>query len=197
MHTIQCPQKTTKGNTMIYKKLLWKLKIEQTEPHKTKGWMQVLRKDRQFLLHWWHSSCYLCYKLGHKPWMRKGRDWDYDKRNLINSAAHLWHRYYITITKSWWQMFVSDCCLTPTRQWFMQLYHSENKLIFNEMMMRSILYKTNTLSSIVIVLSHWNNIPRVDMSLHSDTLSWFRANQPLFFLLNVACLVWKQQIPIL
>ena len=26
---------------------------------------------------------------------------------------------------------------------------------------------------------HWNNSPRVDMSLHSDTLFWFRANQSL------------------
>jgi hypothetical protein len=35
------------------------------------------------------------------------------------------------------------------------------------------------------------------MSLHSDTLFWFRANQPLLFLLNAACLAEKQQIPIL
>jgi hypothetical protein len=36
----------------------------------------------------------------------------------------------------------------------------------------------------------------VDMSLHSDTLFWFRANQSLHFLLNDACLAEKQQIPI-
>ena len=35
--------------------------------------------------------------------------------------------------------WVSDCCLTPTQQFF-QLYHVENKLIVNEMMMRSALY---------------------------------------------------------
>ena len=35
------------------------------------------------------------------------------------------------------------------------------------------------------------------MSLHSDTLFWFRANQSLVFLLNAACLAEKQQIPIL
>jgi hypothetical protein len=40
--------------------------------------------------------------------------------------------------------------------------------------------------------SHW-----VDMSLHSDTLFWFRANQSLLFLLNAAFLAKKQQIPIL
>jgi hypothetical protein len=35
------------------------------------------------------------------------------------------------------------------------------------------------------------------MSLHSDTLPWFRANQYLLFLLNAVCLAEKQQIPIL
>jgi hypothetical protein len=35
------------------------------------------------------------------------------------------------------------------------------------------------------------------MSLHLDTLFWFRANQSLLFLLNAACLAEKQQIPIL
>jgi hypothetical protein len=53
------------------------------------------------------------------------------------------------------------------------------------------------LSRIFIVLAHCNNSPRVDMSLHSDTLFWFRANQSLLFLLNAACLAEKQQIPTL
>jgi hypothetical protein len=43
-----------------------------------------------------------------------------------------------------------------------------------------------------ILLAHWNNSPRVDMSLHSDILFWFRANlQSLLFLLNAACLVTR------
>jgi hypothetical protein len=87
--------------------------------------------------------------------------------------------------------WVSDCCLT--------LYHGENKLIFNEMMTRSTLYQTNTLSWIfLIVFAHWNKSPRIDimMSPHSNTLSWFRANQSLLFLLNAACLAEKHQIPI-
>jgi hypothetical protein len=52
-------------------------------------------------------------------------------------------------------------------------------------------------SWIFIMLVHWNNNPWIDMSLHSDTLSWFRTNQSLFFLLNDACLAEKQQVPIL
>jgi hypothetical protein len=28
-------------------------------------------------------------------------------------------------------------------------------------------------------LAHWNNSPQVDMSLHSDILSWVLANQSL------------------
>ena len=50
---------------------------------------------------------------------------------------------------------------------------------------------------IFIVLAHWNKSSREDMSLHSDTLFWFRANQSLLFLLNATCLAEKQQIPIL
>jgi len=90
----------------------------------------------------------------------------------------------------WVSELVSDCCLT--------LYHGENKLIFNEMMTRSTLYQTNTLSWIfLIVFAHWNKSPRIDMSHHSNTLYWFRANQSLLFLLNAACLAEKHQIPIL
>ena len=44
------------------------------------------------------------------------------------------------------------------------------------------------------MLAHYNKSPRVDMSLHSDTLFWFRANQYLLFLLNAACLAEKQNI---
>jgi hypothetical protein len=38
------------------------------------------------------------------------------------------------------------------------------------------------------VLAHWNNSPWIDMSLHSDTLSWFWANLSLFFLLKLGTL---------
>jgi len=73
-----------------------------------------------------------------------------------------------------------------------ELYHGDTKLYFNNMMMVPVLYYTNTLSPIIIVLAHWNNSPGINMSLHSDTLSWFRANQSLLFLLNDVCLAEKQ-----
>ena len=44
----------------------------------------------------------------------------------------------------------------------------------------SILYKTNMMSWNFIVLAHWNNSPRVDMSLHLNYLSWFQANMSAF-----------------
>ena len=94
-------------------------------------------------------------------------------------------------------MLLSEWLLFNANSGIFQLYHGENKLIFNEMMMRAALFYTNTLSWIFIVLAHWNNKPRVDMSLHSDTLFWFRTNQSLLFLLNAACLAEKQQILIL
>jgi hypothetical protein len=69
----------------------------------------------------------------------------------------------------------------------------------NEMMMMKDRFDLDQLAELDFyrVLVHWNNSLRRDISLHSDTLSWFRANQSLLFLLNAVCLVEKQQIPIL
>ena len=58
------------------------------------------------------------------------------------------------------------------------------------LMMRLTLYQTNTPSWNFIVLDQWNNSPRIDMSPHLNTLSWFRANQSLPFLLHAACCVF-------
>ena len=89
-----------------------------------------------------------------------------------------------------------DCLLiwliTPTQQ-FLKLYHGKNKLISNEMMMRSTLYLTNTLSAgslkqqstdgHVAPLGHINLIPSQPL--------------PVFALINAVCLAEKQQILIL
>ena len=47
---------------------------------------------------------------------------------------------------------------------------------------------------IFMELVHWNNGPQVDMSLHSDTSSWFQDNQSLFLLVNDVYLAEKQRI---
>jgi hypothetical protein len=47
---------------------------------------------------------------------------------------------------------------------------------------------------VFISLADWNNSPQLDLLLHSDTLSWFWANQPLFLPLNAVCLTKNQQI---
>ena len=65
-----------------------------------------------------------------------------------------------------------------------QLYHGENKLISNEMMMMTALYY-NTLSWIFIVLAHWNNSPRIDIFPHSETLSC----PPVFALSPYCCVL--------
>jgi hypothetical protein len=111
-------------------------------------------------------------------------------QNNIHMTYIKWHTHGLQNTSmSEWLLFNANSAIV-------KLYHGENKLIFNEMMMRSALYYTNTLSCIFfIVLAHWNNSPRVDLSLHSDTLFWFR-DQSLLVLLNAACLAEKQQIPI-
>ena len=48
------------------------------------------------------------------------------------------------------------------------------------------------LSWIFIVLVHWDNSPRVDMSYHSETLSRFRATESLLLLSNVVCSTERQ-----
>jgi hypothetical protein len=58
------------------------------------------------------------------------------------------------------------------------------------------LYVTDFMSRRINIYYEYNSL-RVDMSLHSDTLFWFRANQSLLFLLNDACLSEKQQLLIL
>ena len=58
---------------------------------------------------------------------------------------------------------VSEWMLFNANWTIFQLFHGENDFIFNELMMRSTLYQTNTLSWIFIVLAHWNNSPRIDM----------------------------------
>ena len=81
--------------------------------------------------------------------------------------------------------WVSGWLLFNANSAIFQLCYGENKLIINEMMMRSALFWTNTLNWIFIVLAHWNNSPRVEMSLHSDTLFWFRANQSLLIVFRL------------
>jgi len=82
---------------------------------------------------------------------------------------------------------VSERLLFNAISAILQLYHGENKLIFNEMMMRSTFYYINRFSWNFIVLTHWNNSLWIDMLPHSETLSWFRHNRSLLFLLNAAC----------
>jgi hypothetical protein len=84
------------------------------------------------------------------------------------------HSTYKNVNK-----WVRNFCLTHQ---FFQLFHGENKLIFNERVMRSTLYYTITHSCICNVLAHRNNYP-----LHTDTLSSFRANQSLLFIFNGTC----------
>ena len=44
---------------------------------------------------------------------------------------------------------MSDWLLSNANSVIFQLYHGENRLIFNEMMMSSVLYYTNTIISIL------------------------------------------------
>jgi len=89
-----------KEQTIIYKTLKTKLKIEQHKPIKNWEWTRVLRTDKQFLLHKWHPSCCSCYKPGEShEW---GKDWIMIMIMIMitTNGTHpwsLWHRYSVTV----------------------------------------------------------------------------------------------------
>jgi hypothetical protein len=68
----------------------------------------------------------------------------------------------ITLTRV--NEWVSHCCLAPSEQ------------CFSYIMARTSYFSTGwwwcTLCLIFLELAHWSNSPRVDMTLHLDTLSW-------------------------
>ena len=63
---------------MIYKTLHRKQRINQHKPIENRGWTRMLRKGKQFLLHWWHLTYYSYQKSTEKLGMRKGWECDYD-----------------------------------------------------------------------------------------------------------------------
>ena len=99
----------------------------------------------------------------------------------------LWERKSLQILYECWRRAYHALLA----QLFIQLWNHSwwEQVVFDAVMMRSALYWTNTLSWIFTVLDHWSNSPRVDMSLHSDTLSLFWANQSLLLHLNDVWLV--------
>ena len=82
---------------------------------------------------------------------------------------------------------MSDCCLTQTQQFFSYIM-ARKKLFAMSWWWGPVCTRPTPLVWFLIVLAHRNNSPPIDMLPHSDTLSWFRANQSLLFLLNAACL---------
>ena len=88
-----------------------------------------------------------------------------------------------------WLEWVSDYCLKSIQQFFSYIMVRTSQFSVRRWWGPLCTRPTRWVGS--LVLAHWNNSPRVDMSLHSDTLFWFRANQSLLFLLNAACLAKK------
>ena len=62
-------------------------------------------------------------------------------------------------------VWMSDCRLTLSKQFFSSIM-ARTILIKEMMMMMSALYYSNAFSWIFIVLIHWNNSSRIDMSLY-------------------------------
>jgi hypothetical protein len=70
------------------------------------------------------------------------------------------------------------------------VHMSSSTYISNNENLKSGECKGNTLQNVQV---HWKNSLRVDMSLQSDTLSWFRANQTSFLLLMLRVSQWSSK----
>jgi hypothetical protein len=68
--------------------------------------------------------------------------------------------------------WVSDCYLRPIQQLFS--YIEQINYQWDDDEVRFVLDQHAELD--FIVLAHWNNNSRIDISLHSDTSFWLRAN---------------------
>jgi hypothetical protein len=110
-----------------------------------------------------------CFSAKHAALRRKSKDWL--ARNQDNVSA--------------------GCCFGALKM------YTENKVISAKVLCLTLQSTHCHNTFIAVFILSRNNIPRLNMSLRSDTLSWFRANQSLLFLLNAACLAEKQQISIL
>ena len=113
----------------------------------------------------------------------------------------LYKRWYLNCvrTRHWWKNiqvseWVSECLLLNAKSTAITWWEQVN-FQWDDDEVRFVLDQQAELN--LHSLAHWNNSLRIDMSLHSDTLFWFRANQFLLFLRNSACLAEEQQIPIL
>jgi len=71
---------------------------------------------------------------------------------------------------------VSDCCLTPIEQCFSYIIARTSYILMKWWWWRFCTRPTRW-AGIFILLAHWDNRPRWDLSLYLDTLAWFRANQ--------------------
>jgi hypothetical protein len=78
------------------------------------------------------------------------------------------------------EKMVSDYCLMPTQQFFSYILA---RMRFSMKWWWGPLCTRPTRLVGFLVLVHWNSRPQIDKSPHSDTLSWFRANQSLLLVI--------------
>jgi hypothetical protein len=95
--------------------------------------------------------------------------------------------------------WVGEFCLEPNYLFFCQLDHDESKchvLSIDDIRFGLDKYAQFDFYSSTFV-AYCNNSPRIELFLHSDTLSWFQSRQSIFVILNVVCLTKKQHISFL
>ena len=90
---------------------------------------------------------------------------------------------------------VNGWLLFNTKLAIFQLYHGKYKIHSMRWWCKLCTRPAHLVGSF-IVLAHWNNRSRVDMSFHLGTFSRIWANKTMLLLINAVCLAEKQQIAI-
>ena len=117
--------------------------------------------------------------------------------NRTFSLWKLWNKWYMCSGRFFFNGLSEWVIIVYPQRSILSATSWREQVTFDEMLMMSALYYIRTFCWIFVVLAHWNNSRWVGMSLHWETLSWFRNKQSLFLPLKAACLAEKQQISIL
>ena len=95
--------------------------------------------------------------------------------NCIPTMIYKGSPYYTTVVD----------CYCPLTEW---LLFNANSAIFSYIMpswWEQVNFQWDDDDDGFLVLAHWNNSPRIDTLLQSDTLYWFRDNQSLLLTLSL------------
>ena len=142
----------------------------------------------------WEPSCDLKNKKEYNVILKVVlRTFLWSEKIKSNTKSCFWHKNMLEADKEQQHyiigLWVSEwyCCLMSNQQFFNYFMARTNYISMRWWWCPLSTTPTCLVGFVFIVLAHWNDSPQVDMSPHTDTLSWYWANQSLLLLLNAVC----------